>query len=104
MAGVEAEGKDEDRWNQKFSRLRDWNCIRKPQLSISPLSRWNQKFLDYEIETIIKFTHVHARDTLVEIKSFSITRLKLHLQNAVCMAVRVGWNQKFLDYEIETSA
>ena len=38
---------------------------------------WNQKFLDYEIETKEK-THVKAvsRDDIVGIKSFSITRLK----------------------------
>ena len=37
----------------------------------------------------------------VEIKSFSITRLKLYA-NGTFRRVYDGWNQKFLDYEIET--
>ena len=39
---------------------------------------WNQKFLDYEIETLILFCLLES------------TSLR--------------WNQKFLDYEIETTA
>ena len=37
---------------------------------------WNQKFLDYEIETRNEGEHTEAE--------------------------AIGWNQKFLDYEIET--
>ena len=40
------------------------------------LGSWNQKFLDYEIETIIDYLH------------WTLPQL--------------SWNQKFLDYEIET--
>ena len=41
--------------------------------------RWNQKFLDYEIET--------------EVKGIVWARLYVNAYS---------WNQKFLDYEIET--
>ena len=36
----------------KVSRLRDWNDVVGPlQSAAIPILRWNQKFLDYEIET-----------------------------------------------------
>ena len=118
------------------------------------VTSWNQKFLDYEIETKCMKTHnINATDyvgiksfsitrlkpvcmpvwsgtsaALVGIKSFSITRLKLskvHLMHEHgCLRVGIKsfsitrlklgvipscefakihcWNQKFLDYEIET--
>ena len=70
---------------------------------------WNQKFLDYEIETI----HQHTDNKIIQvgIKSFSITRLKLNillvgivsrLQIDLFAFLYHSWNQKFLDYEIET--
>ena len=89
-----------------------------------PLS-WNQKFLDYEIETHLN-SQLKETDSDVGIKSFSITRLKhvvmfndywqavsvgiksfsiTRLKQRRCQLVRVRlhrWNQKFLDYEIET--
>ena len=62
---------------------------------------WNQKSLDYEIETRCgaRFqVDVHQ----VEIKSLSITRLKQAIRVRVVDQAG-GWNQKSLDYEIETS-
>ena len=61
----------------KEPRLRDWNIAMMMQITIVVIS-WNQKNLDYEIETIW-ITCQHWTDF-----AFS-------------------WNQKNLDYEIETS-
>ena len=109
---------------------------------------WNQKYLDYEIETIVKHTSnfkisaleiksisitrlklcAASRNRLknqLEIKSISITRLKRNNRYPVFQFVRLeiksisitrlkpvrtpfhrqslsSWNQKYLDYEIET--
>ena len=41
---------------------------------------------------------------MVGIKSFSITRLKLKSTNLLSGFLQISWNQKFLDYEIETFA
>ena len=41
---------------------------------------------------------------LVEIKSFSITRLKPEMSPVEAFRWHISWNQKFLDYEIETTA
>ena len=61
---------------------------------------WNQKNLDYEIETEEYHQHPEYPQRL-EIKRTSITRLK---QKLVRHRVRrkSPWNQKNLDYEIET--
>ena len=90
---------------------------------------WNQKYLDYEIETWKEFHDgnrkgnveirsisitrlkramyilVDAPNTL-EIRSISITRLKLQsrsLMMLIHLRMTIAWNQKYLDYEIETS-
>ena len=64
---------------------------------------WNQKFLDYEIETVSKwYLIIILYHFLVEIKSFSITRLKPSLREERSLPLLPSWNQKFLDYEIET--
>ena len=61
---------------------------------------WNQKNLDYEIETGIKHD-ICVICKVLEIKRTSITRLKL---DARCQSEspKTTWNQKNLDYEIET--
>ena len=60
-------------WNQKFL---DYEIETSSILRIgNPLVGWNQKFLDYEIETGEATEDAH-RIALVGIKSFSITRLK----------------------------
>ena len=61
---------------------------------------WNQKNLDYEIETEEK-TFAAGGSTRLEIKRTSITRLKLCDFVDVTHNVK-PWNQKNLDYEIET--
>ena len=65
---------------------------------------WNQKFLDYEIETISNSWHICPVGwSYVGIKSFSITRLKLGWGGLIWAVIYYkSWNQKFLDYEIET--
>ena len=134
----------------KVSRLRDWNSpfvvlvkfgsqrLEIKSISITRLKRhcgariefrskraWNQKYLDYEIETKQVFIQ-WCSDSQLEIKSISITRLKLScvwsrhqtfhrleiksisitrlkLQRDKCLGrSRCPWNQKYLDYEIET--
>ena len=133
----------------KEPRLRDWNFpvasrTRTPRLA------WNQKNLDYEIETTLlkyalssRLPHLKSKEPrlrdwnklschkfeanavclkskeprlrdwnlavrmipvfkeILEIKRTSITRLKL-LANLFNLNLDVTWNQKNLDYEIET--
>ena len=62
----------------KEPRLRDWNSLSWSSPNMPKYKTWNQKNLDYEIET---------------------SRI-LHCQAFLCGA----WNQKNLDYEIETSS
>ena len=88
---------------------------------------WNQKHLDYEIETnvviIVRVMHQRLeiksisitrlkptykrtprwRPATLEIKSISITRLKLAFTLPET-TLGLSWNQKHLDYEIETSS
>ena len=92
-------------------------------------STWNQKNLDYEIETFRKFhcefiepvrlksKEPRLRDwnqdkqrdwkkiRWLEIKRTSITRLKLKIYSAeTILRLLFSWNQKNLDYEIETDS
>ena len=84
----------------KEPRLRDWNYL-CAGLSVRYYEwAWNQKNLDYEIETADNTVHCRYRQQL-EIKRTSITRLKPWF----CWSTNVlpcAWNQKNLDYEIET--
>ena len=109
----------------KVSRLRDWNG------DLGSYNRivgdpWNEKYLDYEIETY-DLIHETPLVNVLEMKSISITRLKQKLrtlqsppsnflemksisitrlkQSGICsnsQAERCAWNEKYLDYEIET--
>ena len=135
----------------KETRLRDWNrgyCRmsklsdaleikrnsitrlkhnpKRPAYLVRQLS-WNQKKLDYEIETIelsavfdnvvvfLKSKETRLRDwnaddiaamddnaLELEIKRNSITRLKLTKDIHIRHRHQFSWNQKKLDYEIET--
>ena len=60
----------------KEPRLRDWNLGVDPGIANTGLAAWNQKNLDYEIETCSRTTPYRSH--------------------------RATWNQKNLDYEIET--
>ena len=62
-------------WNQKFL---DYE-IETMNLADLWMFSWNQKFLDYEIETNKLNCRFHRH---VGIKSFSITRLKLKMITA----------------------
>ena len=87
---------------RKVSRLRDWNamCL-KPYTH--PLRTWNEKYLDYEIETDVLSTVDYVKDVIrLETKSISITRLKLHILFDTRTPASLAWNEKYLDYEIET--
>ena len=61
----------------KVSRLRDWNK-HFHVLLVRGVGTWNEKYLDYEIETDVVEVAVVSTDIL-EMKSISITRLKLSL-------------------------
>ena len=61
---------------------------------------WNQKNLDYEIETSFELQFQGLQASL-EIKRTSITRLK-HDPGQLESLGLYTWNQKNLDYEIET--
>ena len=61
---------------------------------------WNQKNLDYEIETFPAPRPIRVRKSL-EIKRTSITRLKLIISVTVQSHIN-AWNQKNLDCEMET--
>ena len=64
----------------KEPRLRDWNLLPMPPQKCGKWQTWNQKNLDYEIETTI---------TLITASQKS--------------PIKKSWNQKNLDYEIETT-
>ena len=113
------------RLKSKEPRLRDWNMT-YPRVLKMVWSSWNQKNLDYEIETMTKSISVwhhsylkskepRLRDwnrlqevlgggwTGLEIKRTSITRLKQVQIPFRLVSYFASWNQKNLDYEIETS-
>ena len=61
---------------------------------------WNQKNLDYEIETRLRDGETGTPSRL-ETKRTSITRLKPDCETPDYETI-LTWNQKNLDYEIET--
>ena len=63
---------------------------------------WNEKYLDYEIETRLVFM-LYLNSTLLETTSTSITRLKRKWVLSYNDHPKTSWNEKYLDYEIETS-
>ena len=64
---------------------------------------WNQKNLDYEIETFFfSFCFCLFAGYFLEIKRTSITRLKHDINFRGTESFTQSWNQKNLDYEIET--
>ena len=84
----------------KASRLRDWNLKFTCRIN-APLPAWNEKLLDYEIETQWNKDYLRIHPIL-EMKSFSITRLKLIYIILLWYMDILTWNEKLLDYEIET--
>ena len=62
---------------------------------------WNNKILDYEIETGYTKILPHAPYPGLETIRFSITRLK-HPNRIRSRLPLLTWNNKILDYEIET--
>ena len=69
-------------WNQKYLDY-EIETIGVRFESPSDCSAWNQKYLDYEIETIPSHLTAWQVKTL-EIKSISITRFKLSNQRKLC--------------------
>ena len=85
----------------KEPRLRDWNMVLGAHVLPNRVATWNQKNLDYEIETVQKRWFSFA-GVLLEIKRTSITRLKPQTFCRNDYRRYCAWNQKNLDYEIET--
>ena len=85
----------------KEPRLRDWNHC-EPLGSLTGDFPWNQKNLDYEIETKSVTGILRGKFFHLEIKRTSITRLKLPNVKRRDSRLSTTWNQKNLDYEIET--
>ena len=89
--------------NSAFLEIKSISITRLKQLadsiSLYHADTWNQKYLDYEIETRFILLYIDFRE--LEIKSISITRLK-HWFYLVIDILPCTWNQKYLDYEIET--
>ena len=93
-----------DALKSKASRLRDWNVkIIQRAKNILILS-WNQKHLDYEIETETRLVSPHG---LRFYQSWNQKHLdyEIELKTAPLLYwfYSAGWNQKHLDYEIETN-
>ena len=111
----------------KEPRLRDWNSSGSP-VEHGLVWPWNQKNLDYEIETICSMLDMKQVARFLEIKRTSITRLKraedvIRYFDAGFLKSKeprlrdwnnarrqntdtfrdLPWNQKNLDYEIETT-
>ena len=63
---------------------------------------WNDKYLDYEIETWW-VTRTPMQLLRLETTSTSITKLKLLAKGTSGTRFK-AWNDKYLDYEIETWA
>ena len=109
----------------KEPRLRDWNSLdRVSRLTIR--SAWNQKNLDYEIETRYQIKPDatatsnlkskeprlrdwnNKRDTLTDVTRCALKSKEPRLRDwnfigeNVSSAIVLAWNQKNLDYEIET--
>ena len=85
----------------KASRLRDWNFPVNPiRLPNQPLLKWKASRLrDWNLSAFLQ------RDTEFdnpEMKSISITRLKRGLNSRLSSPRNSTWNEKHLDYEIET--
>ena len=111
----------------KVSRLRDWKHEKRDWLRGMSVKGWNQKFLDYEIETwwntdFVDFIlnelkskvfldyeietddGLQPQHQILSLKS-KVSRLRdwnICPNARSCQRVPECWNQKFLDYEIET--
>ena len=69
-----------------------------------PYSRktWNDKILDYEIERPAEIKEVYDTFPVLETIRFSITRLKVQRFSLSSEYPSHPWNDKILDYEIES--
>ena len=84
----------------KEPRLRDWNfdCISLMDCVVLDLKSKEPRLRDWNTWR----SHCLSTSNSLEIKRTSITRLKLQITVAVSEARPPSWNQKNLDYEIET--
>ena len=95
MIGIDVAGT----WNDKYLDYEIETALKHGHKQCL-LSTWNDKYLDYEIETLYPDKPIVWIYTL-ETTSTSITRLKLNY-NRMALGKGFAWNDKYLDYEIET--
>ena len=88
---------------RQVPRLRDWNSNIYFIRNHFWFFTWNDKYLDYEIETQGWRAYHLTYYKQLETTSTSITRLKPYGKIPHIGVGRNSWNDKYLDYEIETS-
>ena len=88
---------------RQVPRLRDWNLYGLDAEVETYWEAWNDKYLDYEIETLCSYRY------LLQCRCYHLKRQVPRLRdwNWITVVVprcvtRSPWNDKYLDYEIET--
>ena len=71
------------------------------RIQVLMLLNWNEKHLNYEIETLIR-GGLSIPPLPIEMKSISIMRLKQSVKSDLKKKNIFYWNEKHLNYEIET--
>ena len=88
----------------KEPRLRDWNLKTRLPPRWATLDPWNQKNLDYEIETCwIQSWRSHCEISCLKSKEPRLRDWNSRPRKFECRRSTNTWNQKNLDYEIETT-
>ena len=90
-------------WNEKPLDYEIETRILRHRLNALRKPTWNEKPLDDEIETLLCRSYSPIISDAPEMKSISITRLKLQRHRISLIYREFAWNEKPLDYEIETS-
>ena len=90
-----------DNLKQQVPRLRDWN---KPHPSVDAFVcfAWNNKYLDYEIETTSTSTAVNSSACLTWNNKYLDYEIETRRITIGRNSRAATWNNKYLDYEIET--
>ena len=84
---------------RQVPRLRDWNIgMESPDKLV--LSTWNDKYLDYEIETI-PIKNISQGDSATWNDKYLDYEIETN-SNCLWPIEKCTWNDKYLDYEIET--
>ena len=84
----------------KASQLWDWN-IKRSCARFSGFTYWNEKHLNYEIETSEKSGVIDFIAFILKWKASQLWDWNSCPSNRCCMSC-INWNEKHLNYEIET--